>query len=68
VGEPLWTETGFAALKVIGYRPLVPITAEDFSDASELADLARRFQEERKRKGLPYLSLETGERVPGRQG
>lgn len=31
----------------------------------EMADLARHFQEERRRKGLPYISLESGERVPG---
>ena len=29
----------------------------------EMADLARRFQQERKSKGLPYIS-ETGERMP----
>ena len=32
----------------------------------ELANLAREFQEQRKRDGLPYISIETGERVAGR--
>jgi hypothetical protein len=40
---------------------------EKLEAVEEMADLARRFQEERKRKGLPYISVETGERVPGRQ-
>jgi hypothetical protein len=31
----------------------------------ELGDLARRFQDQRKCQGLPYISTETGERVPG---
>lgn len=31
----------FAALETIGYRPLVPITAEDFSDASKRAGWKR---------------------------
>jgi hypothetical protein len=31
----------------------------------ELVDLAREMQEQRKRQGVPYISIETGERVPG---
>lgn len=31
----------------------------------ELSVLARQFQEHRKRQGLPYISIETGERVSG---
>ena len=34
----------------------------------ELANLAREFREQRKRDGLPYISIETGERVAGRVG
>jgi hypothetical protein len=40
---------------------------EKLEAVEEMADLARRFQEERKRKGLPYISLETGERLRGKQ-
>jgi hypothetical protein len=31
----------------------------------ELGDLAREFQQQRKRQGLPYVSIETGELVSG---
>ncbi|MGH7982234.1 MAG: hypothetical protein ACREFF_03700 [Candidatus Udaeobacter sp.] len=31
-------------------------------------ELARVFQEQRKRKNLPYISIETGERVCGAPG
>jgi hypothetical protein len=37
---------------------------EKLEAVEEMADLARRFEEERKRHGLPYTSIETGERVP----
>ena len=40
---------------------------EKLEAVEEMADLARCFQEERKRKGMPYISLETGERVLGRR-
>ena len=40
---------------------------EKLEAIEEMADLARRFQEERKRKGLLYISSETGERMPGKQ-
>ncbi len=38
---------------------------EKLEAVEEMADLARRFEEERKRQGLPYTSVETGERIPG---
>jgi hypothetical protein len=38
---------------------------EKLEIVEEMADLVRRFEEERKRQGLPYTSIEAGERVPG---
>jgi len=46
---------------------LVLSLREKLEAVEEMADLARHFQEERRRQGLPYISLETGERVPGRR-
>ena len=38
---------------------------EKLEAVEEMADLARHFQEERKRHGLPYISCDTGQRIPG---
>lgn len=61
-----WSVTTWKGSRLQQHREFYALPFRSKLEAiEELGALARQFEDQRKRKGLPYISIESGERVPG---
>lgn len=61
-----WSLCSWEGSRRAQHRAFLALSLREKLEAvEEMTDLARHFQEERNRHGLPYISCDTGQRIPG---